>query len=144
MPDILDLQGSAKSLTGLLPDLVCNCRISGQRSLWVRLTGTLDRRTSLLLEHTLRRAEHRQRLVVLDLRELSVIDLAGVQVIVDASIEAWLADRRLLVVRGRAKIDRVFARANVSDVVEIGDLQPLEPVLALQARSDPVRRQPPV
>ena len=61
-------------------------------------------------------------MIVLDLRGLTFIDLAGVRVIVDASIEAWLGDRRLLLVRGPSHVDRVFADAEVSDVVEIGDL----------------------
>lgn len=123
--------GSARSSADLLPNLVCTCTISGQRSVWVQVTGALDRGTASLLDQTLRRAEHRLATVVLDLRQLSSIDLAGVQMIEDASIDAWLADRRLLVVRGRSQIDRVFARADVSDVIEIGDLHPPEPPFGL-------------
>jgi anti-anti-sigma factor len=125
--DNLDPSGSFRSRTRSLPDLVCTCRVTGHRSVWVHVTGRLDRDTASLLEQTLRRAELRLGKVVLDLRELAFIDRAGVQVIVEASIAAWLANRRLLVVRGRSQIDRVFARADVSDVVEIGDLHPSEP-----------------
>jgi anti-anti-sigma regulatory factor len=68
------------------------------------------------------RSDLRLGMVVLDLRGLTLIDLAGVRVIADASIEAWLGDRRLLLVRGPSQVDRVFAAADVADVVEIGDL----------------------
>jgi anti-anti-sigma factor len=122
----LDVPVPGRSIRSL-PDLVCTCTVSGQRSAWVHVTGRLDHDTASLLERTLRCADFRLRKVVLDLRELAFIDRAGVGVIVEASIAAWLADRRLLVVRGPSQIDRVFARADVSDVVEIGDLHPSEP-----------------
>jgi anti-anti-sigma factor len=76
-------------------------------------------------------------MVVLDLRELMFIDLSGVRVIVDASIEAWLANRRLLLVRGPSQVDRVFELAGVSDVVEIGDLHPPEPPVSALLRFAP-------
>jgi anti-anti-sigma factor len=122
VPDSLDLPGSIESRSVLLPDLVCTCRISGRDSVWVHVSGTLNRGTASCLEHTLRRLDLRLGMIVLDLRGLTFIDLAGVRVIVDASIEAWLGDRRLLLVRGPSHVDRVFVDAEVSDVVEIGDL----------------------
>ncbi|MGZ4247483.1 MAG: STAS domain-containing protein [Solirubrobacteraceae bacterium] len=88
------------------------------------MAGKLDYATASLLEWTLGRFDLRLGMVVVDLRGLTWIDLAGVRVIVDASIEAWLDDRRLLLVRGPSHVDRVFASADVSDVVEIGDLHP--------------------
>jgi anti-sigma B factor antagonist len=97
----------------------------------VRVTGELDIATAPLLEQTLRRADLRARLIVLDLRELTFMDLSGVHVIVQASIRAWRGDRRLLVVRGPSQVDRVFALAGVTDVVEIGDLDPCEPSVQL-------------
>jgi anti-anti-sigma factor len=124
LSDSLDLPGSIESPIGSLPDLVCTCRVSGRDSVWVHVTGKLDRGSASLLEQTLGRFDHRLGMVVLDLRRLTLIDLAGVRVIVDASIEAWLGDRRLLLVRGPSHVDRVFALADVSDVVEIGDLHP--------------------
>lgn len=66
--------------------------VSGPRSVWVQVTGRLDRDTASLLEQTLQRGELRLGKVVLDLRELTFMDRAGVQVIVDASIEAWRGD----------------------------------------------------
>jgi anti-anti-sigma factor len=118
--DGVDLPGSIESPS----DLVCTSRVSGRNSAWVHVTGKLDRGTASLLEHTLRRSDLRLGMVVLDLRGLTLIDLAGVRVIADASIDAWLGDRRLLLVRGPSHVDRVFASADVSDVVEIGDLHP--------------------
>lgn len=127
MSDSLDLPGSIESPTGLLPDLICTCKISGRASAWVHVTGTLNHGTASRLERTLRRLDVRLGMIVLDLRGLTFIDLAGVRVIVDASIEAWLGDRRLLLVRGPSHVDRVFADAEVSVVVEIGDLHSPEP-----------------
>jgi anti-anti-sigma factor len=118
----LDLPGSIESHRGSLPHLVCASRAGGRNSVWVRLTGQLDRGTAPLLKQTLGRSDLRLGMVVLDLRGLTLIDLAGVRVIADASIEAWLGDRRLLLVRGPSQVDRVFAAADVADVVEIGDL----------------------
>jgi anti-anti-sigma regulatory factor len=83
------------------------------------MTGNLDGGAASLLEQTLRREELRVSMVVLDLRELMFIDLRRVRLIVYASIEAWLADCRLLLVRGPSQVDRVFELAAVSDVVEI-------------------------
>jgi anti-anti-sigma regulatory factor len=80
-------------------------------------------------------------MVVLDLRELTSIDASGVEVIVDASIEAWRGDRRVLLVRGPSQVDHVFALAEVSDVVEIGDLYPPEPPVQ-GSRSSRARTQP--
>lgn len=127
MPNSLDLPAATGSPTSLLPDLVCTCTVRGRDSVGVHVTGTLDRGAASLLEQTLRRSDLRRGMIVLDLRGLTVIDLAGVRVIMDASIEAWLGDRRLLLVRGPSHVDRVFAVADVADVVEIGDLHPPEP-----------------
>jgi anti-anti-sigma factor len=105
---------------------VCTSRASGRNSVWVRVTGKLDSGSASLLEQTLGRSDLRLSMVVLDLRGLTLIDVAGVRVIVDASIDAWLGDRRLLLVRGPSHVDSVFASADVADVVEIGDLHPPE------------------
>jgi anti-anti-sigma regulatory factor len=82
----------------------------------------------------LRRADRLGK-VVLDLRELTFIDRAGVGIIAGASIEAWLGDRRLLEVRGRRRSIRFSRGPEVSDVVEIGDLHPLEPPVRLPLQS---------
>ncbi len=67
------------------------------------------RATVPLVEQTLRRAELRSRLVVLDLRELSFIGASGAQVIAYASICARRARRRLILVRGPSQVDRCLS-----------------------------------
>ena len=80
-----------------------------------------------MLEQTLRRAEQRARRIVLDLRELAFIDTSGVHVIVDGARRATAARRRLVLVRGRAQVDRVLDLTTASGDLEIVDLDPVEP-----------------
>ena len=70
------------------PAFVCTCRDAGRDAVWVRAEGELDIATAPRIERTLRRAELRARLVVLDLRQLTFIDCSGVHRIVDAAIRA--------------------------------------------------------
>ena len=92
----------------------CGCDVA-----WVRVVGELDPVvTSLVLEQTLRDAELRAPLVVLDLRELAFTDSSGVRVITSASARVARAGRRLVLVRGPAQADRMLALIP-SDVPEI-------------------------
>jgi anti-sigma B factor antagonist len=120
--------------TALAPPFVCAVS-DGMDAAWVHLAGELDVATAPELRRKLREAEARARLVVLDLRGLAFMDAAGVHAIVEASIRARQADRRLLLLRGPANVDRVFALTGSADAVEIGDLEPLEPVVRELQRS---------
>ncbi len=112
------------------------CAVSdGMDAAWVHLAGELDVATAPELRKKLREAESRARLVVLDLRSLGFMDAAGVHAIVEASIRARQANRRLLLLRGPANVDRVFSLTGSTDAVEIGDLEPLEPVVRELQRS---------
>jgi anti-sigma B factor antagonist len=105
------------------------CSVSdGMDAAWVHLAGELDVATAPELRRKLREAEARARLVVLDLRGLAFMDASGIHAIVEASIRARQADRRLLLLRGPANVDRVFSLTGSADAVEIGDLEPLEPL----------------
>ena len=111
----------------------CGCDVA-----WVQVAGELDLVTSPALEQTLRDAELRAPLVVLDLRELTFTDSTGVHVITNANARADRAGRRLVLVRGPAQPDRMLALIP-SDVPEIVDLDPGEPVahaLSQLARGD--------
>jgi anti-sigma B factor antagonist len=105
----------------------CTLRDGGLDVAWVRVTGELDIATAPILEQTLRRAEQRARRIVLDLRELAFMDTSGVHVIVDGALRATAADRRLVLVRGPAQVDRVLDLTTASDDLEIVDLDPVEP-----------------
>jgi len=100
---------------------------SGLGAAWVYAAGELDIFTASQLEQTLDEALQGARLVVLDLRELSFVDSAGVHVIVDAGVRARRAGSRLMVVRASSQVDAVFTLIGVTEDVEIYDLDPAEP-----------------
>jgi anti-sigma B factor antagonist len=113
------------------PLFECACTDPALDAAWVRVAGALDIATAPRLVRTLR--ESQTRLVVLDLRDLAFMDCSGVHAIVDASSSARDAGRRLLLLRGPAHIDRIFALTGHSHDVETSDLGPLEsPAGALQ------------
>ena len=77
-------------------------------------------------------AELCARRLVLDLRGVAFIDCCWVHVIVNASIRARQPGRRLVVVRGRSLVDRVFVLSGTAAALEIIDLNAAEsPVQAL-------------
>ena len=109
---------------------VCTWREGWQHAAWVHVTGKLGPLGGPVLERTLRRAEHDARVVILDLRELTFIDISGVQIVVFADIRARRAGRRLLVARGPVQVDGVFALTGASEILHIGDLDPVRPARA--------------
>ncbi len=99
----------------------------GLGAAWVYVAGELDVATAPQLEQTLREAQSEARLVVLDLRELTFVDSAGVHVIVDAGIRARRAGCRMIAVRAPSQVDAVFTLIGVTEDVEIFDLDPAQP-----------------
>jgi anti-anti-sigma factor len=97
----------------------------GRSAVWVRLGGELDLDGAAGLERCLARALGSARLVVVDLRELTFIDSAGVHLIVEARERALRTNRRLVLVRGRAQTTRLFTLAGLNGRLEIVDLSPL-------------------
>jgi anti-sigma B factor antagonist len=110
-----------------LPGFRCTLRESGRDAAWVRITSELDITTAPQLKETLREAQLRARRVVLDLRELTFMDCAGIHVILDASDHARQAEGQLVLVRGPSHVDRLFTLTGTSDALEIVDLDPVEP-----------------
>jgi anti-sigma B factor antagonist len=111
----------------------CSCTEGDLDAAWVHIAGDLDIATTPQLERTLRETQVGARLVVLDLRELAFMDSSGVHAIVNASIRARQIGGRLVLLRGRPNVDRVFALTGSSDDLEIGDVAPAgPPVQALQ------------
>jgi anti-anti-sigma factor len=104
----------------------CTWEAGGSGAAWVHVAGEVDLATSPQLEQTLREAQRYARLVVLDLRELTFIDCRGVRVILDAAHDSRRAERRLILVRGRANIDRVLTLTGACAHVNIVDLDPDE------------------
>jgi anti-sigma B factor antagonist len=127
MPDLPDLQFLADSAaTRTEPSFECSRTEGALEATWVHVAGTLDIASTPGLARTLRESQADAQLVVLDLRELASLDSAGVHAIVDASSRARRAGRRLLVLRGPANVDRLFALTGNADQVEVGDLVPVE------------------
>jgi anti-anti-sigma factor len=127
MPRKLVLADSLVDRRGILPPAFeCSWTNGGLEAAWVHLAGELDIATTPQLERALHEPELQARLVVLDLRELAFLDTSGVHAIVDASIRARQAGHRLLLLRGRPGVDRVFTLTRSSAAVN-GDIHPVEP-----------------
>lgn len=109
------------------PEFRCTLRDGGLDGAWVRVTGELDIATAPQLDRTLRQAEQRAPRIVLDLRELTFMDSAGVHVILQANIRAQQAGRQLVLVRGPSHVDRVLELTQASDNLKTVDLNPVEP-----------------
>ena len=112
-----------------------SCTDRGLDASWVHLAGELDIATTPQLVRTLREAQLRAHLVVLDLRKLAFMDCTGVHAIVNASIRARRVGRRLILMRGPPNVDRLFRLTGTSDQVEIGDVGLVEPHVQTLQRS---------
>lgn len=111
----------------LPPAFECSWTDGAPDAAWVHLAGELDIATAPWLESALREPRLQARLVVLDLRELAFVDSSGVHAIVDASIRARRAGHRMLLLRGRPGVDRVFTLTGSSPDVVDGDIHAVEP-----------------
>ena len=135
---MLDPQSLLDSVAGravAARPFVCSSTEGALEAAWVHVAGDLDIATSPQLVRTLREALSQARLVVLDLRELAFMDSAGVHAIVDASTRARQAGRQLVLLRGPAHVDRLFALTGTSDAVDVGDVGPVESPAATPQRA---------
>lgn len=78
----------------------CSRRTYGRDSIWLHASGRLDLPGARRLEQDLDEAQTQALLVVLDLHDLTFMDLAGVHMIVEAARYARLAGHRLVILRG--------------------------------------------
>ena len=89
---------------------------------WDRVTlkGELDLATAPLLEDELDRLERDPAaLLVMDLRQLSFMDLAGMRVLLAARDRALLSMRRLAFVRGPRVVHRLFELVGVEHELDL-------------------------
>lgn len=105
------------------PPFACSWTNSGPDSAWVHLAGPLEFSTVSQLARALRELGAGARLIVLDLRELELIDYFGIHAIANASAKARELGHRLVVLRGAQDIDRMFMLAGRLAEVEIDDLE---------------------
>ena len=113
------------------PSLVCTWKEGCYGAAWVHLAGELDFATSLQLRYTVAEAQLYAFLLVLDLRDLTFMDCAGMQVILDAVGGARREGAQVVLVRGPAQVDNVFKMSGACKKVTIIDLPPTEPEPAL-------------
>jgi anti-sigma B factor antagonist len=84
------------------------------------LRGELDMEHAYTFDEELRRVEALEpKCICLDLRELSFLDSTGLSRIVAARKRARRARRRLVLVRGPAAVQRVFALTALDESFEI-------------------------
>jgi anti-anti-sigma factor len=119
---VLSSTSAATAQMDLPPPFVCARRTGRYGSIWVDLAGELDLAVAAELARTLRETQACSTLVVLDLRELTFMDIAGAHVIIDAGISARKAARGLLVARGPTQVDMVFILTGTSEQVGFFDL----------------------
>jgi anti-sigma B factor antagonist len=99
------------------------CELSVQHleagSVSVRVRGALDLAFAYRFDDAVRRAEREaHRTLVLDLRELELLDSAGLSRILAARRRARMAGRRLVLVRGPKAIQRFFALSATAEHFE--------------------------
>jgi len=117
---------SANRNSACVPPFACTLRFGDLGPTWVHVSGDLNVRSAPRLAEALRLTRATPRLVVLDLRALRSIDLHGVHVIVVAGERARRAGPRLMVVRGRPAVDRMFARSGAAVLIDVVDLDAAE------------------
>ncbi len=100
------------------PGFKCALSSGSFQSAWVRAAGELESAAAHALERTLHQAVTRARLLVLDLRDLTLIERAAAQVIVDASVRAARASCRMVLIQGSPQVRRMFALTDVNRLIE--------------------------
>ena len=109
------------------PTFVCSHTGGGLDAAWVHVAGELDIASTPSLKSKLNELQPHARLVVVDLREVEFVDSSGVHALVDATSRARSDDRRVVLLRNPATLDRVFTLTGHFEDVDIGDLHPAEP-----------------
>ncbi len=98
---------------------------NGRDAAWLRLHGELDLTCAKDLTASVERALSGARLLAIDLRDLTFVDSAGIHALVDADNRAHRSGRRLVLVRGRGQVRRMFELLGVADWLNIVDLKPV-------------------
>lgn len=102
--------------------LQCAVRENDRDGAWVSIRGELDLAGVPALRHALDSVQRTARLVILDLRGLTFMDLTGLRAIIDAEAQARRGRQRLVLIRGPAQVDRLLALVGQSAGLEIVDV----------------------
>lgn len=109
---------------------VSRWRLEGPAAASVRVSGELDLAAAPQLRRTLDEARTHARLILLDLRELSFVDCAGLHVILDASSRASAEGARLLLTGASERVESLLELTrtrNRVDVLRPADVDDAEP-----------------
>ena len=88
----------------------------------VALSGELDLASAPKLEDEMKHLEERgPGVIVLDLKELSFMDSSGLRALLSADARAREAGRRLVLVRGDERVQRVLKITRLDERLEIVD-----------------------
>ena len=92
----------------------------------VALRGELDLATAPRVEETLAQLAPDEALstIVVDLRELQFLDSTGLRVLIQADAQARRDGQVLTIVRGPARISRLFAIAGIEEHLRLVDEPP--------------------
>jgi len=110
-----------------MPVFACSWTQRGRDAAWVQVAGELDLATVPQLHEALSAAQSHARLVVLDLRGLVFLDSSGVHAIASASRQARRLGRRLVLLRGPSKVDRLFTLTGSRGAEEIAEFEAIAP-----------------
>jgi anti-sigma B factor antagonist len=77
--------------------------------------GELDIATAPQLRAALRRLEPPPSTLIIDFRELTFLDTSGLQLVLEERQRAADEDRRLILVRGSAELQRLFELAGLDE-----------------------------
>jgi anti-anti-sigma factor len=99
----------------------------GPDAVLVTLEGELAFGQALTFDEALRKCEERDAAcIVLDLRNLTFIDSAGVSMLLVARRRSARAGRRIVIVEGPPAVRRLFAIAGLADAFELVPALPSE------------------
>jgi anti-anti-sigma factor len=88
----------------------------------VFLDGDVDIASADEIEARIRSAEAEEPSVILiDLRQVSFLDSSGLRLILGAAVRAQASGRRLVLVRGPERVQRVFELTNLQSRLEFVD-----------------------
>jgi len=94
----------------------------GPEQAWIMLEGELDMSSAPDLEQAISRVESAgPRLLGIDLRQLSFLDSAGLHVLIDAHTRVSGANRRLVLIRGPSRVQRVFQTTGMDNILKFVD-----------------------
>jgi anti-anti-sigma factor len=95
---------------------------SGKELVEVPLDGDIDIASADEIEARIRSAEAEEpSIILIDLRQVAFLDSSGLRLILGAAVRAEAAGRRLVLIRGPERVQRVFELTNLQSRLEFVD-----------------------